>query len=99
MTTETVGGGLCHVHGLVRIFKVTATKSFQTSIVKIQRNKWGFQLMIKYDKTPIRDDEFPVNLGSSVPMELLSTLTRNKGQDYTYRYRKYVLKSNDSRPG
>ena len=35
MTTETFGGWLCRVHSLVRIFKVTATKSFQTSIIKI----------------------------------------------------------------
>ena len=52
-------------------------------------------MLVKYDKTPIRVDEFEVDLWSSVPRELLRVLTRNGVSDYVYRYRKYVLKSND----
>ena len=36
-----------------------------------------------------------MDLSSAVPIEFLTTLTRNNGKDYTYRYRKYVLKSDD----
>ena len=41
LTSETVGDGTFHVHGIVRVFKIEYTKSYQTTISEIKRSKWG----------------------------------------------------------